>query len=155
MREVVTVTIPLDGIVNEREIWAPLGEQVVGRPARRLGILTGTAVFDFTGQGPQYLRDSLEFLVGPRFPDGSRVEQLSATGALASIANDGEAVDAGWAVDEVDAVFDTTAHRIKLIARLAVRDIDGYLQRLSYEAHAVVLFPAVDVVPVPTPIDTE
>jgi hypothetical protein len=70
------VAIPLDGIVNEREVWAPLGEPVVGRPGRRLGILTGTAVFDFTGQGPQYLRDSLEFLVGPRFPDGSRIEQL-------------------------------------------------------------------------------
>jgi hypothetical protein len=145
------VAVSIDGIVNEREVWAPLGEQVIGQPIRRLGILTGTAVFDFTGQGPQYLRDSLEFLVGPRFPEGTRVEQLGATGALASIANDGPAVNAGWAVDEVDAAFDATNNRIRVTAWLAVRDIDGYIQRLSYEVNTIVLFPPVDIEPIPLP----
>ena len=145
------VRIVSSGIANEREVWATLGEQTVGRPTRRLGILTGTAVFDFTGQGSDWLRDALELLVGPRFPNGTRVEQLSATGALASIANDGTAVNAGWAVDEVDAAFDTTNSRIKLIARLAVRDVDGYVQRLSYKANAIVLLPAVDIEPIPLP----
>ncbi len=140
------MTIQLDGIANERELWVPVSPEVVGEPTLSLGIFTGTAILRFNGTGPDFIRDSLQFSVGQVLVGGAQVQGISAIGSLASIANEGEAINSGWAVDAVVAALDPGTRRFVVTAQLAVRDSDGSVQRISYEVNAVVLFPAIQVV---------
>ena len=123
--EMITV-LSLD---NQQEM-----EVVVAGPgtANRLFIYTGVAIFEFKGTGGTWLRDFIDFELGRVFAPG-QVRDVLATGALNSIKNDNTAVNAGWAVDRLNARWDPTEHRIKLRADLAVRDSDGYMQRMGYQ----------------------
>jgi hypothetical protein len=51
--------------------------------------------------------------------------------SLASITNDNEAINAGWAVDEVIPEFVGQPLEVRLNCALAVRDIDGFILRLA------------------------
>jgi hypothetical protein len=63
------------------------------------------------------------------------------TGALASIANDGVANNAGWAVDKVEPFVAAGSlppdGEFKIVAHLAVRDTDGFLLRIAYQTHVL------------------
>jgi hypothetical protein len=127
------MSIALDRIENPQEMLV----RVLGPgDADTLLILTGTAVFTFKGVGSNVLRDTLSFEVGPTFDPG-QVRGVVATASLASIFNDGPAIDAGWAVDSVEA-FPTGTYspgRVRVTAALAVRDIDGFIFRIAYQVN--------------------
>jgi len=127
--------IRFDGIANERELWIALGDPPAGQPIQAYGILTGTAVFAFAGLGAGIFRDAVEFLVGPELPASALLLDATAVGGLASIANNGAAIDALWALDEVDVALDRIARRVRVRARLAVSDVDGFVQRISYKVN--------------------
>ena len=125
------MAISLGRIENfqEMEVW-------VSGPGRanRLFIYTGIAVFNFKGDEPAsaWKKDSIEFELGRVFAPG-QVRDVVATASLNSINNYSTAVHAGWAVDRVMAQWDLTEQRIKLLADLAVRDVDGYIQRMGFQ----------------------
>lgn len=58
------------------------------------------------------------------------------TTSLASISNRHHAVNAGWAVDKVDAKRASNG-KIKVILNYAIRDIDGYLYRVGYKVNVL------------------
>jgi hypothetical protein len=99
--------------------------------ANRLFIYTGIAVFTFKGTGGQWRRDRLSFKVGRSFTAG-QFKKAIASGSLNSISNAHHAVDAGWAVDQVSAARAPDG-KTMLTLELAIRDVDGYLQRVGYE----------------------
>ncbi|MBU7028979.1 MAG: hypothetical protein HXS48_18740 [Theionarchaea archaeon] len=119
-------------IENEQDL-----EVVVRGPGdtNRLFIYTGTAVFNFRGTGGSWKRDSISFEVGRSFTS-SQFRKAIATASLASISNDGTAANAGWAVDRVD-VKRSSSGKMRITAKLAVRDSDGYLQRMAYEVNVL------------------
>ncbi len=121
--------IPVSTLDNQQEL-----EVVVSGPgtANRLFIYTGVAIFEFKGTGGNWRRDFIDFELGRVFAPG-QVRDVLATGSLNSIKNDHTAVDAGWAVDRLTARWDPTEQRIKLRADIAVRDSDGYIQRMGYQ----------------------
>lgn len=125
----MTEKIPLLTLDNQQEM-----EVVVSGPgtANRLFIYTGVAIFEFKGTGGGWRRDFIDFELGRVFAAG-QVRDVLATGSLNSIKNDHTAVDAGWAVDRLTARWDPTEQRIKLRADIAVRDSDGYIQRMGYQ----------------------
>jgi hypothetical protein len=139
--------VQFDGIANERELWISLGDPPADQPIKAFGILTGTAVFDFMGLDANIFRDAVEFLVGPELPVSAALLSATASAGLASIENNGQAIDALWAVDEVDVAMDRVARRIRVRAHLAVGDTDGFVQRISYKVNALAEF-APDDVPV-------
>jgi hypothetical protein len=99
---------------------------------RDLLFMTGTAGFTFQGNAGQWLRDDLYVLVGPAW---RRVDGVAPVASLASIYNNQQAVNAGWATDNCRwAVYNS---QILLIVALAVSDIDGYVLRASYQATAL------------------
>lgn len=112
---------------QEMEVWVsgPSG-------ANRLFIYTGVAIFLIKGTGSGWYRDYIDFELGRVFPPG-QVRDVIATGSPNSIKNDEHAVNAGWAVDRLIARWDAVEQRIKLRADLAVRDEDGYMQRMGYQ----------------------
>jgi len=101
------------------------------KDANRLFIYTGMAVFDFKGTGGSWLRDSLTFQIGRAFTL-TQYKQAVATASLASISNKDNAVNAGWAVDRVEAKRASNG-KIELTMNLAIRDSDGYIHRIAYE----------------------
>ncbi|MBS1859054.1 MAG: hypothetical protein JST11_27020 [Acidobacteria bacterium] len=109
------------------EVWVsgPLG-------ANRLYIYTGVAIFLIKGTGPGWFRDYIDFELGRVFPPG-QVKDVLATASLNSIKNEEHAVNAGWAVDRLMARWDPVEERVKLRADLAVRDSDGFIQRMGYQ----------------------
>ncbi len=104
--------------------------------ANRLFIYTGIAIFNFKGTGGSWFRDYIEFELGRVFAPG-QVRDIVPMAHLNSIKNEQTAVNAGWAVDSVRAWWDSIEQRIKLRADLAVRDIDGYIQRMGWTVHVL------------------
>jgi hypothetical protein len=127
------MAVTLSGIENPQGM-----EIVIGGPsgANRLFVYTGIAVFSFKGTGSNWRHDSISFEVGRVFTSTQFVKAV-ATASLASIANAQHAVNAGWAVDRVEAKRATGSGKTKLTIKLAVRDIDGYLYRLGYEVNVL------------------
>ena len=123
------MAVPLGFIENPQEM-----EVVVSGPGdiNRLFIYTGTAVFDFKGAGGDWLRDTLTFEIGRSFTV-AQFRSATATASLASISNVQHAVNAGWAVDRVEASR-AASGKIQLRMNLAVRDVDGYVHRVAFEA---------------------
>lgn len=123
------MVVQLEDIDNPEEM-----EIVVNGPngANRLFIYTGTAEFNFRGTGDKWAHDSLSFEVGRHF-EPTQIQKAIAVASLASISNWGNAVNAGWAVDVVDACWNCESGRIRVTAQLAIRDSDGFLQRIAYE----------------------
>jgi len=97
-----------------------------------LVFLSGYAVFDFVGTGGTYRIDDLWIVAGPVWRTIRGVVPYT---ALASISNDHTAVDAAWATDNCR--WTTFGGRLLLQSRVAIKDSDGHLLRVSY--HATVL----------------
>ncbi|OEU69811.1 MAG: hypothetical protein BA863_04205 [Desulfovibrio sp. S3730MH75] len=94
--------------------------------------LSGYAVFNFKGSGSSWKRDDIWIPIGPEW---NPLYDVVPVVSLASISNRHHAVNAGWAVDNCRWV--TYNRRILLKCRVAIRDSDGYLQRLAYQATAI------------------
>ena len=124
------MAVQIINIENSQEL-----EVVVSGPdrANRLFIYTGTAVFEFKGTGGDWRRDSISFPIGRTFQPGQFIRAI-ATASLASIFNQNVANNAGWAVESVDADWDDESGQVQLSAQLAVRDSDGFLNRIAYQA---------------------
>lgn len=105
-------------------------------------IFSGIAVFSFKGNGAEWNRDTLTVRIPHQFENRIKILKLTANGALNSIANNEHAVNAGWAIDEINAYEDyeefTPFKHIDVYAKLAVRDIDGYIYRISFQVFALV-----------------
>lgn len=114
-------------------------EIVVSGPtgANRLFVYTGTAMFSFKGTGGSWRRDSISFEIGGPSFTSSQFRKAVATASLSSIANRGHAVNAGWAVNRVEATRSAGSGKTKLSIELAVRDSDGYLYRIAYEVNVL------------------
>ncbi|MGH8933452.1 MAG: hypothetical protein ACRDZO_23160 [Egibacteraceae bacterium] len=125
------MTIQVQSFANVQQM-----EVVVNGPgnANRLFIISGTAVFNFTPLGDESQAvDDLIFAIGPFFQPGQLIN-LTAGASLASISNQGTAIGALWAVDSVNAGLNE-AGRVQVIARLVVRDTDGFINRLGFQVH--------------------
>ena len=115
-----------------------------------VGFYAGYALFGFRGVGPDWLRDDLFFILNqPQVPPGpppvpsnwQRVDGVVPVISLATIANDGGANDAGWAIDDcrwrvVPSAFGGLSN-IELRGQVAARDTDGYILRLAYYATVI------------------
>ena len=112
-------------------IHTPQELRYVDGNGRNVVTLTGYAVFNFRGTGGSWRKRDLNIVIGPRW---RRVDDVSATIALASVSNKNEAVNAGWAADNCR--WSRRDGRILLQSRLAVRDSDGYVHRVAYKAVA-------------------
>ncbi|MGH4012877.1 MAG: hypothetical protein ACRDSL_02845 [Pseudonocardiaceae bacterium] len=103
--------------------------------ANRLFIIVGTAVFTLTPPGNEKIVvDDLVFDIGPTLFPG-QFRDATATASLASISNEDTAIDALWAVDSVLADFNAATRRVRITARLVVRDSDGFLNRLGLQVN--------------------
>jgi hypothetical protein len=99
---------------------------------RDLVFLTGTAVFDFVGTGPNWLRDQVWIPTGPRW---QRLDNVAPAAALAAIFNVSTAVNAGWAADNCNWL--NVNGQIVLTVSVAISDIDGHLYRVAFQATAI------------------
>lgn len=126
------MAVDLEFIENPQEM-----EVGVNGPgdANRLFIYTGIAVFNFKGTGKEWLRDTLTFQLGRTFTS-AQFRNVVVTASLASISNKSHAVNAGWAVDKVEAKRASNG-KIELTMNLAIRDVDGYLHRVAYEVNVL------------------
>ncbi|MGE5672312.1 MAG: hypothetical protein ACM3XM_00285, partial [Mycobacterium leprae] len=98
----------------------------------RLMILTGTVAFTLKGSSAEaWRRESIAFPVSQL--TGSMVKGMGFA-SLASICNTNVAPSAGWAVDQVRVKHDPESQSVILEADLAIRDADGYIERLNYMA---------------------
>jgi hypothetical protein len=97
-----------------------------------LVFLTGTAVRHWKGGGGNWIWDYLVIPIGPIW---RRLDNVAPAVALAAIANDNEAVNAGWATDGVR--WGNYSGQIYLWVDVALRDVDGWLYRVSYQATAI------------------
>jgi hypothetical protein len=131
-RKAANVAVPLEGIDGLRQM-----EVDVSGPgnANRLLIIVGTAKFTLTPPGSEtQVADNLIFEIGPVLFPGQFVEAV-ATASLASISNAGTAVNALWAVDSVIADFNNATRRVRITARLVVRDSDGFFNRIGFQVN--------------------
>jgi hypothetical protein len=120
------MAIPAIDIVREQQVLTRTPD------GKDLAFLTGTARFQFKGTGCAWRRD-VGLITTQHGPVWAGVESTAATASLASVANDHEANNEGYAADEVSAFVDEATHRIALQVFLAVRDSDGHLFRVSYQ----------------------
>ena len=111
---------------SKRTLWTR------DQAGRDLVFQSGIAVFDFKGTGAGWRHDELWILTDAVW---TGLPPSEAMVALASVSNAGTAVDAGWATDAVG--INTYNNRILLQVALAVRDIDGYIHRVSYHVTSV------------------
>lgn len=119
---------------------------------RHLFTLTGIVIVDFSGTGSDWRRDRLELsLEFPAvLPPGQyfRVEHWAPFVTLNAVANERQAVNAGWAVDDFGGPGHVTVrHSIDLWADLAVREMQGHLMRVGYSLTVSGTF--VEVAPIP------
>jgi hypothetical protein len=120
------MAISADNIVGEQQVLTRTPD------GKDLAFLTGTALFSFKGTGGAWRRD-VGVITTQHGPVWAGVESTAATAALAAVANDGTAVNEGYAADEVRVFVDEATHRIQLQVDIAVRDSDGRLYRVSYQ----------------------
>jgi hypothetical protein len=78
---------------------------------------------------------------GPPVPSNwQRIDDVVPVIALATIANDGTAFDAGWALGDcrwsVPSAFAALSN-VELRGQVAARDTDGYILRLAYQATVI------------------
>ena len=100
--------------------------------ANRLLIYTGVVTFTFKGTGSTWRHYRIEFEVGPVFSAG-QVRDRTAIASLNSIHNDETAKNAGWAVNWVTTSWNSSGGRVKVVAEISVRDIDGFVTRMGYQ----------------------
>jgi hypothetical protein len=131
-KEAWIMAINLDFIENPQDM-----EVVVSGPgdANRLFICTGIVVFNFKGSGGSWRHDTLTFQIGRTFTS-SQFRKVVAAASLASISNNDHAVNAGWAVDRVEAKRASNG-KTEVKMNLAIRDVDGYVHRVAYEVNVL------------------
>jgi hypothetical protein len=104
-------------------------------------VCSGYALFGLKGSPDGgWNHKKLQFEIGPKWINAPQIVPVA---SLASVMNKGVANNAGWAVDDCDAfstapdtgVPDTHQKtQMHLSCRIAVRDSDGILYRVSYYA---------------------
>ncbi|MEC4684194.1 MAG: hypothetical protein VST71_00470 [Nitrospirota bacterium] len=99
---------------------------------RDLVVLSGYAGFHLKGSGGSWRHVTGEMVRGPVW---NRLDDVASIVSLAAIGNDHHAVDAGWAVDWCN--WYNLNHQVYLKFGLAIRDIDGWLYRVTYHITAV------------------
>lgn len=106
---------------------------------KELITLTGIVLVDIKGTGQEWYRDELILTI--RFPDllppdkWILIEHWAPFITINAIYNRRHAVNAGWAVDEFwgpGRVEVGNGGSITMHARIAVRDVDGWLFRVGY-----------------------
>jgi hypothetical protein len=144
----------VEGIENPLALHVRV-DPVVNQGANLLCVYTGTVILGkITGagfEGPtssDWSRGLVKFIV----PTDGRIwtsrrdfafkETFLHAGtvvvSLASVFNKGVANNAGWAVDGADLqVLDIQSAGLRIEAKLAVRDSDGFIHRLSYQVTAL------------------
>ncbi len=144
----------IDGIENPLAVEAAIDPAVNGG-ANILCVFTGTVVLGQLLDGitpltqtSQWSRGFARILIptAPRrwtaFPDGIPADTAfthfaggTVVVSLASIFNRNVASNAGWAVDGADLYpLGNQDEGLRIDAKLAVRDSDGFLYRISYQA---------------------
>jgi hypothetical protein len=111
---------------SPQELYTKTGD------GRNLVVLSGYAGFHFKGSGGSWRKVTGEIRRGPKWKD---LHDVAPIVSLAAIANQGHAVEAGWAVDWCN--WHKTNDQIALHFGLAIRDVDGWLYRVSYHITAV------------------
>jgi len=105
-----------------------------------MAILTGYAVFNegFKGRSTTEWRRDEVFVVppAPRAPAWATLDEVAAVVVPSAIYNRGRAVDAGWAIDSCRPALREDG-LLSLICQIAVRDTDGYIFRLAYQATVI------------------
>jgi hypothetical protein len=96
--------------------------------------ITGLATFTFQGRSKDWHREDVSITFGPTWADAPKLV-VAATVGLATMTNDGHAMDAGWSVDGWR--ISETEDRITIIATVGVRDTDGFITSLSFSATAL------------------
>jgi hypothetical protein len=105
---------------------------------RDLVFLSGYAVFDFIGTGGSWRCDDLWLVIGPawrRIDDRVQIDGVVPVVSLASISNQNNAVNAGWAVDNCRRT--TVGRFILLQSKVCIRDSDGHLHRVTFQVTAM------------------
>ncbi len=114
---------------------------------RDMVFYSGYAIFDegIKGTGSDWHRvDVILVPEGPEWVIPEEIEDVPgilegvvATVVPASIYNRNVANNAGWAVDNCFASLESDSGLMALHSRVAVRDSDGYMLRLAYQATAI------------------
>jgi hypothetical protein len=125
----VRALYPDVGPIQPGSIATPQELRLRDGNGRDLIIVSGYATFNFKGRGSSWIHRDIHIPVGPRW---MRLDDVCASVSLASVSNSHHAVNAGFATDNCR----WTRHngRALLQSRLAVRDSDGYLHRVVYNA---------------------
>jgi hypothetical protein len=121
--------------------WPGIGDH------RRVFFYSGICLLNLKGTGSNWNRAeaTIHLPVGAGVqwqpPGGTETPQTplllnsATTVTLAAVSNDNVANNAGWAADWARAeVADQT---LKVVAGIAVNDIDGHIWRLAYQVHAL------------------
>ena len=125
-------------------VFTPNAQRIATTDGRHLWVGSGVAVLNppFIG-GPgadanpgAWRRDSLEFTIGSAWDS---IDMVVPAISPASIENQGTSINAGWAVDEImwATVRSPGGLRIGLSARITVRDTDGVINRVTFQATAL------------------
>jgi hypothetical protein len=115
-----------DFYASPQELYTKTGD------GRNLVVLSGYAVLNFKGSGGSWRRVTGEMVRGPKW---KRLDDVVPIISLAAIANQGHAIEAGWAVDWCN--WYNLNSQIYLKFGLAIRDVDGWLCRVAYHITAV------------------
>jgi hypothetical protein len=106
--------------------------------------LTGLVVAErpIQGQSGDWVRERADFAVPvPSLAEGHVLQLVywAPFVTLGSISNDRTATNAGWAVDGfgLTAPQDPIDERVGVYCDLAVRDADGFINRLAYNIHLI------------------
>lgn len=117
------------GISNPQELEVHIEDS----QANRMFIYTGIAIFNSRGgTGKNWVGMPISFDVGRQFT-ATQFKGAVAQVALASIANESHAVNAGWSVNSVEASRSSNSGKTRVAINCALRDIDGYLHRIAYK----------------------
>lgn len=100
--------------------------------ANRLYIFTGEAVVNMKGSGANWRQETLRIEINRTFTATAYKKGIGVA-SLSGISNKNEAINAGWKIESVEVVRDGDSNKPVLVASIAVRDVDGYLESVSYE----------------------
>ena len=125
------VTLPANAINTPHWVRATTGD------GRQYYSLTGVLVPHLKGNGADWRRLTLKAKIAiPAIPSGKKLQlqHWAPAVSLAAIGNENVAVNAGYAVD--GAYLEnpgTAATAVSLAVQAAVRDVDGWVFRMTYD----------------------
>lgn len=100
--------------------------------ANRLYIFTGIAEVNWQGSGGEWRREALNVEINHSF-SAAQYRKGIGIASLAAISNKNEAVNAGWAIENINVTRSTSSGKPVLTARIGTRDKDGLLENIGYE----------------------